>query len=340
MTEDGHDAVPRTSAQFVLLEIRNLGIHGDTALGSQTSGFEYTDRAQINGGDRVAESCQEHPIASLSIPDAERATNRQYISYLTEEIIWFGTEGKTVLRVALVPALATRRRSRHANHAIGVECCCRSQRCLPHGNYSWSVTLANISGTVAAILAVIFIWPQVVRVYVRRSVEGVSGVSHLVGLSGTLMWFTYGISVGSLPMVISNVNIELAIVALMVMLVRKNALPWWSPVTVLVTTAIFCAVFFYISPTVVGVAGVLIGTPAILPQAWRAIRSERLFGVSATSYGLLTLMGLGWFTHGYAIGDPVVSYPNLILMPCSMIVAWKAWISHRITVREATTVRS
>jgi hypothetical protein len=54
----------------------------------------------------------------------------------------------------------------------------------------------------------------------------------------------------------------------------------------------------------------------------------------------LTLMGLGWFTHGFAIGDPVVSYPNLILMPCSMTVAWKAWISHRITVREATTVRS
>lgn len=127
MTKDGHDAVPRASAQFVLFEICNLGIHGDTALGSQTSGFEYTDRAQIDGGDRVAESGQEHPIAPLSITDAERAADRQYLGYFAEEIIWLGTEGKAVLRVALVPALATRRRSRHDQHAIGtvrrLPCC-------------------------------------------------------------------------------------------------------------------------------------------------------------------------------------------------------------------------
>jgi len=88
---------------------------------------------------------------------------------------------------------------------------------------------------------------------------------------------------------------------------------------------------------VVGVAGVLVGTPAIVPQAWRAARSQRLFGVSTMSYVLLSLMGLGWFTHGYAIGDPVVSYPNLILIPCAMIIAWKAWRSRNAAVREAAT---
>ena len=199
------------------------------------------------------------------------------------------------------------------------------------------MTLANISGAVAALLAVVFIWPQVVRVYARRSVEGVSGLSHLIGLSGTLMWLTYGVSIGSVPMVISNANIELAIIALMVMLVRKHALQWWLPIVVFSSTALFCAIFYVVSPAVVGVAGVLVGTPAIVPQAWRAARSQRLFGVSTMSYVLLSLMGLGWFTHGYAIGDPVVSYPNLILIPCAMIIAWKAWRSRNAAVREAAT---
>ncbi|MDP4930541.1 MAG: PQ-loop domain-containing transporter [Ilumatobacteraceae bacterium] len=94
------------------------------------------------------------------------------------------------------------------------------------------MTLANLSGSIAALLGVVFIWPQVIRVYATQSVEGVSGLSHLIGMSGTLMWFTYAISTQSLPMLISNTNIEIAIIALMVMLVRKRALPLWLPATV------------------------------------------------------------------------------------------------------------
>lgn len=198
------------------------------------------------------------------------------------------------------------------------------------------MTLANISGSIAALLGVIFIWPQVIRVFAKQSVEGVSGLSQLIGLSGTLMWFTYAISIESVPMIISNANIEAAIIALMYMLVRKRALELWIPIVVFIGTAVYCFVFAAIAPSVVGISGVLIGTPAIVPQAWRAFRSERLYGVSAFSYLLLTLMGLGWFTHGYLIDDPVVSYPNLVLMPCALFIAWKSWSSHRHSVHDAS----
>ena len=191
------------------------------------------------------------------------------------------------------------------------------------------MTLANLSGSIAALLGVVFIWPQVIRVYAKQSVEGVSGLSHLIGLSGTLMWFTYAISTESLPMLISNANIEIAVIALMVMLVRKRALPLWLPVTVFSVTVAYCVVLNAVAPSAVGITGVLIGTPAILPQVWRAIRTEYLLGISASSYLLLATMSLGWFTHGMLIDDAIVSYPNFLLAPSALFIAWKAWSSQR-----------
>ena len=191
------------------------------------------------------------------------------------------------------------------------------------------MTLANLSGSIAALLGVVFIWPQVIRVYAKQSVEGVSGLSHLIGLSGTLMWFTYAISTQSLPMLISNANIEIAIIALMVMLVRKRALPLWLPVTVFAVTVAYCVVLNAVAPSAVGITGVLIGTPAILPQVWRAVRTEYLLGVSPSSYLLLASMSLGWFTHGMLIDDAIVSYPNFLLAPSALFIAWKAWSSQR-----------
>ena len=200
---------------------------------------------------------------------------------------------------------------------------------LRPNRYCCSVTLANLSGSIAALLGVVFIWPQVIRVYAKQSVEGVSGLSHLIGLSGTLMWFTYAISTESLPMLISNANIEIAIIALMVMLVRKRALPLWLPVTVFSSTAAYCIVLSAVAPSVVGITSVLIGTPAILPQLWRAIRTEYLLGVSPSSYLLLASMSLCWFTHGMLIDDAIVSYPNFLLAPSALFIAWKAWSSQR-----------
>jgi uncharacterized protein with PQ loop repeat len=197
------------------------------------------------------------------------------------------------------------------------------------------VTFSGVVGTIASMLGVAFIWPQVYRVYSKQSVEGVSGTSQLIGLTGTLMWLTYGITTDRLPMIVSNANIEVAIIALMVMLVRKKSLPLWQPVLAFAASAVFCAVFAFVSSAVIGVTGVIIGTPAIIPQVWRAIRTKHLFGVSVSTNVLLAAMGTSWFLYGLAIDDPVVSYPNLVLIPSASFVAWRAWSSHRASLSQA-----
>jgi uncharacterized protein with PQ loop repeat len=197
------------------------------------------------------------------------------------------------------------------------------------------MTFSGVIGTIASMLGIAFIWPQVIRVYSKQSVEGVSGTSHLIGLTGTLMWLTYGITTDRVPMIVSNANIEIAIIALMVMLVRKKALPLWQPVLAFTLSAAFCVAFAFVSPTIVGVTGVVVGTPAIIPQVWRAIRTKHLFGVSVSTNVLLASMGTSWFLYGLAIDDPVVSYPNLVLIPSASFIAWRAWSSHRASLSQA-----
>ncbi len=175
-----------------------------------------------------------------------------------------------------------------------------------------------------------FIWPQVIRVYARQSVEGVSSAAQLISLAGTMMWLAYGFVVDSVPMVVANTNIQVALIAIAVMMVRKSAMSLWKPVFVVVASIAYCLVLGQVAPSVVGLTGVIIGTPSILPQVWRAIRTERLYGVSASTNLLLVSMGCAWCIHGLLINDPVVAYPNLILIPSASYIAWRAWQSHRM----------
>ncbi|MEY4401949.1 MAG: hypothetical protein RL072_1814 [Actinomycetota bacterium] len=202
------------------------------------------------------------------------------------------------------------------------------------------MTLEAVSGALAAMLGVAFIWPQVTRAYTKKSVEGVAPLGTIISLAGTIMWIVYGVATGSIPMILSNVNIEVAFLFLAAYLVYKQALPLWAPVVTFVVTLALSLLIARYSETVLGIVGVVISTPSILPQFWRAVRSPRLYGVSVVSFALLAAMGVGWFTYGLTIGDPVVSYPNLVLIPCASFIAWKAWHSHLATVghRSVTVV--
>jgi hypothetical protein len=90
-----------------VLEICDVGIHGDTTLGSQASGLEYANRAQVDGGHLVAKFSEKHAVTSLTITDAQCATNWQLIGNFTQEVVRFGTEGKAIFCIPFVPALAT-----------------------------------------------------------------------------------------------------------------------------------------------------------------------------------------------------------------------------------------
>ncbi|MFM8907063.1 MAG: hypothetical protein ACKOIZ_05510, partial [Actinomycetota bacterium] len=110
-------------------------------------------------------------------------------------------------------------------------------------------------------------------------------------------------------------KIEIAIIAVMVMLVRKKAIALWKPLAAFVATAVYCSVFAFISPTAIGVGGIVIGTPAIIPPVWRAVRSKHLFGVSVVSNVLLASMGAGDCARIHRVDANSLGFENQVLVP-------------------------
>ena len=68
-----------------------------------------------------------------------------------------------------------------------------------------SVTIeVELIGFAAAFLTTIAFIPQVVQVWKSKSVEGLSLTTYIIFIIGVFLWFLYGLSIGSLSMIIAN----------------------------------------------------------------------------------------------------------------------------------------
>ncbi|MFC2110655.1 SemiSWEET family sugar transporter [Bacteroidota bacterium] len=62
----------------------------------------------------------------------------------------------------------------------------------------------EVIGLFAAILTTISFVPQVYRIWRTKSAESVSLTMFLLFFTGVLLWFVYGVYIGSLAMIIAN----------------------------------------------------------------------------------------------------------------------------------------
>lgn len=68
-----------------------------------------------------------------------------------------------------------------------------------------SVTIGvELIGFAAAFLTTIAFIPQVIQVWKSKSVEGLSLTTYIIFIIGVFFWFLYGLSIGSLSMIIAN----------------------------------------------------------------------------------------------------------------------------------------
>ena len=68
-----------------------------------------------------------------------------------------------------------------------------------------SVTVGvELIGFAAAFLTTIAFIPQVIQVWKSKSVEGLSLTTYIIFIIGVFLWFLYGLSIGSLSMIIAN----------------------------------------------------------------------------------------------------------------------------------------
>ena len=197
------------------------------------------------------------------------------------------------------------------------------------------MTLSSVLGAICLALGITFSWPQVLRVYRVKSVEGISPRGQLHGLSGCALWTVYGYVKVIVPMMIANTFVLTSMILVTAALVRHRKMPLWHLLAVLGGFAAFGTTMSLISPAITGWFAIVIGATSILPQAVYVLRYANLSGVSIGMYGLMVLNGLAWTLYGLSIHDLLVCFPNFILVPCAVMIATKAWAYQRGTARSA-----
>lgn len=191
------------------------------------------------------------------------------------------------------------------------------------------MTLESISGLIATACGMAFIWPQVVRIYRRRSVEGLSATTVLIGLVNPVLWTAFGYATGRSLAVFANTNVGIAFILIAVRMAQMKAVNPFVAAAMFVSTVVYCLVMNQISPYVVGVTGLVVSTPMFVPQLWKAIRTRHLYGVSVWSNLLFSVQCCFWVVYGIEVEEWLYIYPNAILLPCGVIIAWRVIRSRR-----------
>ena len=197
------------------------------------------------------------------------------------------------------------------------------------------MTLEAFSGSIATICGMGFIWPQVFRIYRRHSIEGLSATTVLVGLVNPIFWTVFGYSTGRTLAVFANSNVGIAFVLIAFQMARRKGINPVLAVALFVSTVVYCLVMNEVSPYVVGVSGLIVSTPMFLPQLWTAVRKSELYGVSAWSNVLFSVQCVFWLVYGLEVKEWLYIYPNAILLPCGVIIAWRVIRSRRVPLAAA-----
>ena len=174
-----------------------------------------------------------------------------------------------------------------------------------------------------------FIWPQVFRVFRNNTVEGLAPLGALQGMSGSILWATYGLAKGDLPLFGSNTLVATAVGLICLAMTNHGVVARKVLFTVVVSVIGVGFVAAAVSPTLVGAIAFVVGALSIVPQTIKALRDPNLYSVSVSSNALLFFTSSAWLAYGLMIGDALVATPNFLVIPCSAVIVQRARASQR-----------
>ena len=171
--------------------------------------------------------------------------------------------------------------------------------------------------------------PQAYRVVAHNTVEGVSATSQMQGFAGSILWIAYGIHSETYLVVMANVMTILGFGIVIAKMVAHRAVTLQRAILVELGVVVVSFAALSISPTLLALIAVAVGSTGIIPQVIRAARTSHLTGVSVATYTIIAVMSASWFAYGVMIDDVFVSAPNVIIVPAATFIAFRAIRSHR-----------
>jgi uncharacterized protein with PQ loop repeat len=191
------------------------------------------------------------------------------------------------------------------------------------------VDLRDAFSLVCISLSFICTVPQAYRVVAHNTVEGVSATSQMQGFAGSILWIAYGIHSETYLVVMANVMTILGFGIVIAKMVAHRAVTLQQAILVELGVVVVSFAALSISPTLLALIAVAVGSTGIIPQVIRAARTSHLTGVSVATYTIIAVMSASWFAYGVMIDDVFVSAPNVIIVPAATFIAFRAIRSHR-----------
>jgi uncharacterized protein with PQ loop repeat len=191
------------------------------------------------------------------------------------------------------------------------------------------VEFRNLLAIWCVSLSIIFMWPQVVRVIRKRTVEGISVIGTVHSMSGALLWTIYGIFAKIPSIAVANTVTFVAVCFIINAQVRAGVLSLSLLIAVLMAITVIGVVAAILSESFIGVVAIAIGGTAIIPQTIRSARTSHQVGLSALTAAMIAVMSASWSVYGAILKDAFIIAPNFLIVPCALFICIRAVISHR-----------
>lgn len=186
------------------------------------------------------------------------------------------------------------------------------------------MTLAAVLAPLCTAVAVSLVWPQVIRVYKLRSVEGLAPFGTMHGLTGCTLWTLYGVASHLPAVILANAGIGSAMFLIGLAQVRHRVLPAAVLFGGLAGIVAFGLGSVAVSTSLTGVLASVVGVTSIIPQTLYVIRTTDLSAVSRSTYALICTSCSLWAVYGLTLADPIVVLSNLAILPCAAFILVRA----------------
>jgi uncharacterized protein with PQ loop repeat len=197
------------------------------------------------------------------------------------------------------------------------------------------VDLRDLLSVICISLSFICTVPQAVRVVVRNTVEGVSPTTQLQGMAGSILWITYGLHARTYLVVLANTMTIVGVAVVIGKIVAHRKMSLRRVMSIECGVVLVSLASLALSPTLLALIAVAVGSTGIIPQVVSAARTSHLTGVSVATFVIIAVMSSSWFLYGLMIDDFFVAAPNMIIVPSASFIAYRAIRSHRLHPRVA-----
>jgi uncharacterized protein with PQ loop repeat len=184
--------------------------------------------------------------------------------------------------------------------------------------------IATALGIVGTTLGILRAWPQVREIAGRGRTEGVSVQTWAMTLLNNTTWLTLGVIITAFPIVVSNLLSAVGCIAVLVAVERRR--PQKRLTRKIAITLAGLAVIGLTSrggATALTVLATMLAVSMFMPQLFTVLRSGA-GGVSASTWVVTAISSAVWILYAFALGRPSIGACHIVIMPASLVIAYRA----------------